>query len=108
MISKTFSKLFNIKNTFAKPTASFAFQKRKGDSTFVQPQSSNRRNNQRADEDVHFRRYTELSKEGDNVFTNISDGFRFTFDTIHNTNFVDLDDINIINIENKDTFYRTP
>lgn len=63
------------------------------------------------DDDVHAQRMLEMMKYESNdehISKMKSERNRFTFDYITDLNTLNLDELNILNIENMDTFYRVP
>ena len=110
MISKAFNKLFNIKNTsYSLGRYSYKSKKR----TEAQAPSSSNSNfsrfQNRGGDDVHSRRFQQYNQlEEDKMFGSQAEQYKIMYNRAYGSTFVNLDDVNIINIENTDTFDRTP
>lgn len=61
-------------------------------------------------EDIHSRRFADFSKlEGEDTFLSLrNELYKFTFDNTMKSVDVNLNDINIVNIENEETFHKIP
>lgn len=62
------------------------------------------------EDDVHARRFMDMSKlEGEDTFLSLrNELYKFTFDYTLKSIDVNLNDINIVNIENEETFHKIP
>jgi len=112
------------KSQNSRTNARFLFSKRKGVKeevdapddvfdTFGKPQkgAQDKDNSQYApDDDIHSKRFIDISKlGGEDTFLNLrNELYKFTFDSTMHSVKVNLDDVNIVNIENDETFHRTP